>query len=213
MIANFHTHRHLTPDAILSVEPQHFNPQPGQLYSVGIHPWNTNEVTVDDLRLLDEAARHPQVVAIGETGLDALRGAPLDKQIQIFEHHLQLAELLGKPVVIHSVRTSQQVLKLCRNTTVPRAIHGMRSNERVARPLIDAGFYLSFGSRFNHATVAATPLDKILIETDDDDLSITDVAQLIAPIVGISVPELIKLTAHNTQRFISNIERPASSNN
>ncbi|MBR1475605.1 MAG: TatD family hydrolase [Muribaculaceae bacterium] len=204
MIIDAHTH-YLNAGGITSVEPANFDPQPGHLYSVGIHPWHTQDVSNDTLQLLEQYARHPQVVAIGETGMDTLRGAPLDRQTELFEHHLQLAGRLGKPVVIHCVRTSQQVLAACRRlgVTVPRAIHGMRSNERVARPLIDAGFYLSFGPLFNPATVLATPRDRLLIETDDSGQSIAQVAAAIAPTLGLTAPSLQALATANLHHFLN----------
>ena len=204
MTIDAHTHNLEATDAIIAVEPNAFSPQPGKLYSVGIHPWHTDTSTDDDLMRLREATQHPQVVAIGETGLDNLRGAPLARQTEIFERHLLLAQELGKPVIIHSVRTSQQVVQCCRRLgiTVPCAIHGMRGNERVARPLLDAGFYLSFGPRFNPSTVLATPQDRLLIETDDTGMTIAQVAAAISPILHLTVPNLLALAAQNLNTFL-----------
>lgn len=199
MILDFHTHNQQATDALISVMPEEFDPQPGKFYSVGIHPWHSQEVTPSVLNALETAAQHPQVLAIGETGLDALRGASLEAQMELFRKHIALAEQLGKALIIHMVRTSQQVLKAWHESQrlVPWIIHGMRGNPRVAQPLIDAGFYLSFGSRFNPATVAATPLDRLLIETDDDaDITIHDVAQAIAQVHGITIQELIDAIRH-----------------
>lgn len=204
MIIDAHTH-HLTASGITSVEPANFDPQPGRLYSVGIHPWHTHDVGDDTLQLLEQYAQHPQVVAIGETGMDTLRGAPLQRQAQVFEKHLQLAQKLDKPVIIHCVRTTQQIVALCRHhgVTVPCAIHGMRSNERVAKPLIDAGFYLSFGPRFNPATVLSTPRDRILIETDDCDTTILEVATLLSSTLGLAPADILALAGNNLHHFLT----------
>ncbi|MBQ5466721.1 MAG: TatD family hydrolase, partial [Muribaculaceae bacterium] len=68
--------------------------------------------------------------------------------------------------------TSQQVLKLWRDNpqahNVAWAIHGYRGNENVARELLYAGFYLSYGAKFNEKALATTPLDHLLVETDDE---------------------------------------------
>ena len=210
MITDAHTHNLQATDALVAVEPNAFSPQPGKIYSVGIHPWHTDTSTDDDLMRLREAAQHPQVVVIGETGLDNLRGTPLVRQTEIFEQHLLLAQELGKPVIIHSVRTSQQVIQCCSRLgiTVPCAIHSIRGNERVARPLLDAGFYLSFGPRFNPATVLATPQDRLLIETDDTGMTIAQVAAAIAPTLQLSVPALLAFAAQNLNTFlVKNIEK------
>lgn len=116
MIVDFHTHRHAPATvglvSIESVDPRQFDPQPGCLYSVGLHPWHTLEPHVEaSLQLLARLAAHPQVVAIGETGLDPNRGAALDEQQRIMQRHIAIAEQVGKPLVLHMVRTSQLLLK------------------------------------------------------------------------------------------------------
>jgi TatD DNase family protein len=182
-----------------------FCPHEGRLYSVGIHPWKTADVMADRLQALAAVARHEQVVAIGETGLDALRGAPLNVQWDIFNRHIELAEALGKPLIVHMVRTSQQVLKAWRESgrAVAWVIHGMRGKPQVARPLLDAGFYLSFGPRFNPDTAAITPLEQMLIETDDSGQDINQVAEMVARARGLAVPQLLKAVTANASRLFA----------
>lgn len=206
IILDFHTHRTDATAALISVDPRHFDPQPGLWYSVGIHPWDTVEaVTPTDLARLEQCARHPQVLAIGETGMDSLRGADMKTQEALFVHHLQLAHSIGKPVVAHSVRTAQQILDArhkAQLTDVTLAIHGFRGNEHVARTLLDAGCYLSFGARFNPSALLVTPLDRLLIETDDPTVTIHDVATQIAQTLN-TPPEAITTTAsRNAQHFL-----------
>lgn len=206
-ILDFHTHRPDAIDALISVDPRHFDPQPGLWYSVGIHPWDTVEaVTPADLALLEQCAHHPQVLAIGETGMDSLSGADMKIQEELFVHHLQLAHSIGKPVVVHSVRTAQQILDARRKaklTDVTLAIHGFRGNEHVARTLLDAGCYLSFGTRFNPAALLITPLDRLLIETDDDPtVTIHDVATQIAQTLNTIPEHIITTASRNAQHFL-----------
>jgi TatD DNase family protein len=206
-ILDFHTHRTDATAALISVDPRRFDPQPGLCYSVGFHPWDTVEaITAADFSLLEQCARHPQVLAIGETGMDSLRGADLKTQEALFIHHLQLAHEVGKPAVIHSVRTAQQILAARRRaklTEVPLAIHGFRGNEHVARTLLDAGCYLSFGARFNPAALLATPLDRLLIETDDAPTSIQQVATLIADSLQLSTDTILDTATTNARHFLS----------
>ena len=170
-IIDCHTHHADATAALIAVDPRQFDPQPGLWYSVGYHPWHdVDKLTEADFKLLEQRARHPQVLAIGETGLDSLRGADLETQSSVFVRHLQVAHATSKPVVVHCVRTAQRIIDERRKaglTAVPLAIHGMRANERIARTLLDAGCYLSFGIRFNPATLLATPPDRMLIETDE----------------------------------------------
>ena len=206
-ILDFHTHRLDATAALISVDPRRFDPQPGLWYSVGFHPWDTADgVTDADFDLLEQCARHPQVLAIGETGLDALRGGDMASQEALFVRHLQLAHDLGKPVVVHSVRTSRQMLDARRRaglTDVPLAIHGMRGNAHVARTWLDAGCYLSFGARFNPAALQVTPLDRLLIETDDTSVPICDTATQIAQSLHLTVEELIRTVTANARHLLN----------
>ena len=78
-----HTHNLQARDAVIAVEPLQFSPKPGLHYAVGIHPWQSQDATPSRIERLELVARHPQVVAIGETGLDSLRGASLEVQEQL----------------------------------------------------------------------------------------------------------------------------------
>ena len=205
MIVDAHTHNPQAQNALIACDPMEFCPHEGRLYSVGIHPWKTADVMADRLQALAAVARHEQVVAIGETGLDALRGAPFNVQWDIFNRHIELAEALGKTLIVHMVRTSQQVLKAWRESgrAVAWVIHGMRGKPQVARPLLDAGFYLSFGPRFNPDTAAITPLEQMLIETDDSGQDINQVAEMVARARGLAVPQLLKAVTANASRLFA----------
>lgn len=205
MIIDAHTHSPQAQDALIACDPMEFCPHEGRLYSVGIHPWKTADVMADRLQALAAVARHEQVVAIGETGLDALRGAPFNVQWDIFNRHIELAEALGKTLIVHMVRTSQQVLKAWRESgrAVAWVIHGMRGKPQVARPLLDAGFYLSFGPRFNPDTAAITPLEQMLIETDDSGQDINQVAEMVARARGLAVPLLLKAVTANASHLFA----------
>ena len=95
-ILDFHTHNPAEPDAIVSGSPMQvvrwLDQYPSAIFSVGIHPWDTLSQTMQSLspmlRQLDEIALHPRIVAIGETGLDSLRGAPLELQRALLLHHI-----------------------------------------------------------------------------------------------------------------------------
>lgn len=205
-IIDFHTHHTTASAALIAVDPRQFYPQQGLCYSVGFHPWNeVDSLNAEDFGRLAECALHPQVLAVGETGMDALRGAPLNIQANVFLRHLQVAASVGKPVVIHSVRTAQEILAIRRKSGfvgVPLAVHGMRSNANVARLWLDAGCFLSFGARFNPAALIATPIDRLLIETDESDTSIDQVAQLVAGALGMPTNELIGHVINNVHRLL-----------
>ena len=207
-ILDFHTHRTDAANAIISMDPRQFDPQPGRWYSVGYHPWyDVDKLTEADFDLLEQCAHHPQVLAVGETGMDSLRGADLETQAQAFVRHLHVATKVNKPVVVHCVRAAQRIIQERHKAGLDNmkiAIHGMRANERVAQILLDAGCYLSFGPRFNPAALLATPLDRLLIETDDSPATILDVAVTVAQPLNLPPEEIISLTTSNLHHFLTN---------
>lgn len=206
-ILDIHTHRPDATHALISTDPRDFDPQPEKWYSVGFHPWyGIDTLTDDDYHLLDQCARHPQVLAIGETGIDTLRGADLTVQADAFTRHLCLAHELGLPVVVHNVRATQHILTTRRNSRlddVALIIHGMRGNAHVAQSLLEAGCYLSYGPRFNPDALLITPIDRLLIETDDSDLPITTVATRVAQAMNLPIEEIITHASSNARRLLS----------
>lgn len=180
-IVDIHTHNLLAPSpAVISVGPD-FDLDPSRIYSVGIHPWHSGLVDTRMLRLLDLKAQSPNVVAIGETGLDTLRGAPLDRQAQLLQHHIELSEQLGKPLVLHIVRAFNQIMALRRSISPsqPWIIHGFRGKPRLATQLLGCGFHISLGERFNPATAAIISADRLHFETDESQLPIDTIASRI----------------------------------
>ena len=205
-ILDFHTHRTDATAALIAVDPRRFDPQPGKWYSVGLHPWDdVDTLTAGDFDLLRQCASHPQVLAIGETGMDRLRGAGIDVQRDVFLRHLQLARELGKPVVVHNVRATREILDARHRAgldDVTLVIHGMRGNAHVARTLLDAGCYLSFGLRFNAEALQTTPPDRLLIETDDSDVPITDVATQVAQTLTLTATQVMRQASANASMLL-----------
>lgn len=144
--------------------------------SVGVHP-NTvmqDEITVDQLI---EQASDPNVVAIGETGLDYFRSeGNLDWQRDRFRCHIRAARELGKPLIIHCRDAKDDVLRILKEEgaeTVGGVMHCFVEDIDTALRSIDLGFYISFSGivTFRNATAlqkvaAELPESCLLIETD-----------------------------------------------
>lgn len=172
-LADIHTHGRTGPDMMTNIEPwDEILTEAGEAwYSVGIHPWSTEEEIGDDVwRELERMARDPRVLAIGEAGLDALRGGEEALQEAIFRRQASLSEEVGKPLIIHCVRRYGRIMELRRELAPKQRwiIHGFRGKPELARQLVAAGFDISLGKKHNPAVAAAVPPGHLFHETDTD---------------------------------------------
>lgn len=90
--------------------------RPGELYATaGVHPHHSTELTAESLSELEELARHPEVAAAGECGLDYFRDfSPRPVQQQAFHRQLELAAKVGKPVFLHQRDAHEDFLAILR---------------------------------------------------------------------------------------------------
>lgn len=173
---NFHTHDLQSPMQAIINMPMEWMLHPTEVklrtdatYSVGVHPWWTAEENVEDIvKGFLHWATHPQVVRIGECGIDKLKGAPEAVQTELFLQHVALSEQLQKPLTIHCVRAFDQMLMLRKRLrpTQRWAIHGFRGKPALAQQLLVAGFDLSFGTLFNAESFNLCPPERRFTETD-----------------------------------------------
>ena len=174
-------------------------------YSVGIHPWNTAADIPDAAwSMLAAVAEMPQVVAVGEAGIDKLRGGAMFRQLLTFRRHVELSERLRKPLIIHDVRANDIIIGLHRDykPSMPWCIHGFRGKPAVAEMFTRRGIYLSFGVGFNEQTVRAVPQEYILAETDDADAGIESV---LASLTAIRGEDMTPAVAANSARFLGGV--------
>lgn len=203
MILDIHTHHAAPqPQGVVNLAAPSDARLPGQLYSAGIHPWATGqELRPGELDALFAAARRPEVVAIGEAGIDTVKGGPIFRQINIFRRQAMLAEEVRKPLIVHNVKAHETVLGIFSELrpTVPWIIHGFRYKPSVARMFTDKGIYLSFGERFNTAALCAVPHELLLAETDESPLTISEI---ISGLSAAADAELTPLIAENCRRVL-----------
>lgn len=160
--------------------------------SVGIHPWDVHKTDSSALSKLYELAKDKRVVAIGECGLDKNSRATIKEQEFYFERQINISEELKKPLVIHSVAAFNEIIMLKKHLRPVQTwmIHGFRGKPELAKQLIDHGFVLSFGEKYNPASVEITPLDRLCVETDESTLPIDDIYHRIAQTKGCLPSEI-----------------------
>jgi len=151
--------------------------------------------------MLAAVAEQPQVVAVGEAGIDKERGGAMFRQLLTLRRHVELSERLRKPLIIHDVKAHDIILGLRRDLSpaMPWCIHGFRVKPSVAEMFTRRGIYLSFGADFNEQTVRAVPQEYILAETDDADIGIKTV---IATLSAVRSEDMTPVVAANAARFL-----------
>ena len=201
---NIHTHTSLQPETeILSLSPEQLSTDTHVVYaSIGIHPWNlTLEYSEHQWEAMCQSVKDKRTIAIGECGLDKLKGPSLELQTAIFKQEAALAEDSSLPLIIHCVKAFNELILLKKEISPrqPWIIHGFRGKLSLALDCIRHGFYLSIGSRFQTDTLKAIPLDRLFIETDESEESIGSIYQRIAEVKGISLQELTEAINKNVR--------------
>jgi len=187
--------------------------------SVGVHPDHEAE-PVDPGRLVD-LARHPRVVAIGETGLDYHRlTGDLEWQRERFRAHIRAARRSRKPLVIHTRDAAEDTLRIMREegaSEVGGVMHCFTESQEVADGALALGFHISFSGivTFKNAgrlkeVAKAVPLDRLLVETDSPYLApvphrgktnspalVRHVAEEVARLRGLTLETVAEATTRN----------------
>ena len=163
----------------------------------GIHPWQAESGT--------ELPDFSQCDIIGETGLDYACKVDREAQKKLFIEHLEAAAKANKPVVLHTVRATEDVLKILKGYQAIRGVvmHGFIGSWQQAERCIERGYYLSFGERSlrspkTREVIAKTPQNLLFCETDDNtDIAIEEIFKSVAEIRGITHEELLNIIEKN----------------
>ena len=203
---------------------------PNVYAAVGVHPTALDALELSEWDLLEKAARHPKVVAIGETGLDYHRlpaeGVDAYKQMQhdYFLRQLELAKRVQKPVVVHCRDAYPDTLKVLKEfgrfREHPGVMHCFASDPATAKEVFTLHYVISTGGVLTfknapalRALIAECPRDKLLLETDCPYLAPHPhrgkrnepgytrlVAEKLAEVWNCSLEEVSKVTEENVKR-------------
>ncbi len=182
-------------------------------YSYGIHPWALDKADFqmdESLNKLRENLQQPKVVALGEAGLDKMHKASFEKQIELFERQIELSETLKKPMILHDVRSHNEIIALRKKHKAkqPWILHGFSGTEQDVKQLIGQGFYLSVGEnllhpeRKIHKSFKFIDLDYLFLETDMAEIEIEKVYEAAAKILEMDLPTLQMRIFANFARII-----------
>lgn len=175
----------------------HDNHKPqSQIFSVGLHPYFVSAKTVrQDIDFLAKALTLPNVVALGECGLDRVKSIEnIDCQLKILAQQIELAQQMRKPIVIHCVRAFSELLHIQRTMRpkTPLIVHGFDKNETILMDLIRQNFFISVGASVLRGGKWATllpkiPIEKLLLETDNTHFTIQNIYEKVSQILNIDL--------------------------
>ncbi len=201
--------------------------RPNLFAAVGVHPDTEEPASEADIETLLSLADDPQVVAIGETGLDYYRlTGDLEWQRDRFRTHIRAARTCDKPLIIHTRSAAADTLRILREERaeeVGGVFHCFTETADVARQALYLGFHVSFSGivTFKNAVelkavAKMVPLDRLLVETDAPYLAPTPfrgkinqpayvlhVAEEIARLRELSLDELVQATTTNFFKLFS----------
>lgn len=210
---DFHTHSLRREDRsdITEIVSLHLGKEKEhRLYTIAKHPWWATEIlSIEEREILAKHLSDPKCLAMGEMGLDKLKGVSLTVQIDIFKSQLKLAQKLNKPVIIHCVRAYDALIKV--KKVFPKVkkwcVHGYSRNAILAQQLVKNGFYLSIMPKREITDkyadlLRSLPKDYFFLETDSmPDSDIVDIYEKVATIRGISINQLKQQLAKNAINF------------
>ena len=184
----------------------------------GYHPWFLDSLPDHWEERLQQTIENDQPVAIGECGLDFSRDHH-DLQQVVFEAHVKMADAFRLPLIIHSYKAVDQVLKILRKyPAVTGVFHAFNGSLQQLDQLIAMGYYVGFGGAVTYSRakrlqslLAKTPVTRLLIETDGPyqagayaapteihyPADLAKIAHFIAEQKSLACSELAKITTEN----------------
>ena len=140
-----------------------------------MHPHTASELDARAGAEIEELLANPQVVGVGETGLDFFRRlSPPQDQERALRLHAALSRESGRPLVVHCRDAWEAILRVLDEERAERAVlHCFSGDATIARECVARGWFLSFAANITYpknehlrAAAAAAPIDRLLVETD-----------------------------------------------
>lgn len=203
--------------------------------TVGIHPHEAEKEPEVTTEQLVDFAQHPKVVGIGETGLDYFyEHSPRDIQKRSFRAHIAASRETGLPLIVHTRDADEDTIEILEDEMAkgafPGVIHCFSSSKWLAERSVAMGFAISISGilTFKSAedirnSVAAVPLENLLVETDSPYLApvpkrgkqnepayVVHTAEKLADLMGVTGEVLATRTTDNFFRYFSKTRRPGA---
>src|SRR5574344_494039 len=204
-IIDIHTHALNSKEgtALISIGIESDLIENGKFYSVGLHPWKISKIDNESINSLSELLSDSRVLAVGECGLDSLRGPSMDIQEAIFIEQVNLSESFEKPLIIHQVKAIDKIIFFKKELKPKQRwlIHGFRGGPIQSSQLLELNIDISFGKKYNIETIKQIPLNRLFVESDDYS-DVSDIYESISTAKSIKMEELYKIVAFNSDGFL-----------
>ena len=178
-------------------------------FSIGIHPWNANKIE-DNFFTVEHLAMNKKCLAIGEIGLDKLKGPDISIQKKVFESQVLLSEKLKLPVILHCVKSWNEIsmIKQKLKPIQTWVYHGF-NKVGILDEVIKTGLMISIGaSIFTNLQLQnlleKIPNNRLLLETDDANIDIYTIYEKVSEIKKIPLSELEVIIEENFNRIFRN---------
>ncbi|MCF8416349.1 MAG: TatD family hydrolase [Crocinitomicaceae bacterium] len=206
MLIDIHTH-HLTGRQI-EVVSRTFGDPLENYFSFGIHPWEAEKwgSKVSEIRLITE---NQKCLALGEIGLDKLKGPEFARQKEIFIQQVVISEEIGLPVILHCVHSWNE-LKQLKKILLPKQqwiYHGF-SKVSILEEVINEEIMISIGTalltnRKLQEKITTIPIDRLFLETDAADIPIEIIYAKVSELINLPLPLLEAQIEANFKRIFT----------
>ncbi len=195
--------------------------------AAGVHPNNVDSASIENMQALAELIAHPEIVAVGEIGLDYHRNSnTIENQRKIFQQLISIASQEAKPIIVHARGASDdvmEILSLYKSEGIRGVWHCFEGDWGLAQRILDLGFYIGFTGSITYTsdenildTIRQTPIDRILLETDTPYLTpvpyrgqinepsfVVEVARKISELKDMPIEEVGKNTSENAIKLFN----------
>jgi len=199
---DIHTHHSATSDQVIAVrslflQEIDLNTEIKFPFSAAIHPWHSDGLEPKKVSdMLEKLTKQKKLLAIGETGLDKACSSDYKQQMKVFELQLDFAEACHKPVIIHAVKSWNDLTTIIKRAKTPCILHGYAEGITLTRQFIEMGCFFSPGKSLFKLTprileaIQLIPLTSFFLETDESQIPIEEIYLQFSKIRNLSLETL-----------------------
>ena len=205
MLFNSHSHNLSLKNVVIFNKSVGSESDVTSFFSFGIHPWNS-ELIEDNFLIFEQEVLKKNCLAIGEIGLDRLKGPEISIQIDVFWKQIEISERLQLPVIIHCVKAWNELYLIYKEIQPKQTwvFHGF-NKVGILQDVLKTEMMISIGaSIFNNIqlqeSINSIPNNKLLLETDDENIDIIEIYQKVSEIKKISLQQLEDIVEENFKR-------------